>query len=63
MSLNMNVVEHYMSAFDSKIPRAIAGCLYRSEQPVELEFSFPHGGFGTIFSKGKSPSTSHYGND
>lgn len=61
--VNMNVVEHYMSAFDSKIPRAIAGCLYRSEQPVELEFSFPHGGFGTIFSKGKSPSTSHYGND
>jgi hypothetical protein len=53
--VNMNIFEHYMSSFDSTIPRVIAGCLYRSEQPLELNFSFPHGGFGTIFSKGKSP--------
>jgi hypothetical protein len=54
--VNMNAFEQYMSTFDSTLPRAIAGCLYRSEQPHELNFSFPHGGFGTIFSKGKSPS-------
>jgi hypothetical protein len=53
--VNMDLFVEYMSNFDGGVPRAIAGCLIRTPSE-ELNFSFPYGGYGTIFSKGKSPS-------
>jgi hypothetical protein len=53
--VNMELFAQYMSNFDPVIPRAIAGCLVRT-QSTKLNFSFPYGGYGTIFSRGKYPN-------
>ena len=53
--VNMELFDQYMSNFDPGIPRAMAGCLVRTPSQ-KLNFSFPFGGLGTIFSKGESSS-------
>ena len=51
--VNFELFEQYMSTFDTSTPRAVAGCMVRS--PImEVNFTIPFGGFGMIFSKGKS---------
>jgi hypothetical protein len=59
--INFELFEQYMSTFDTSAPRAIAGCMVRS--PImRVNFTFPFGGFGMAFSKGKCCfSGSHLG--